>query len=121
MLGGGAHRMRNDAVILDELDYSQCTPERQLVAAVLAQAVHDVVHPSRWPCLGGGTARDSLQWRAVAWISSDDPAPFSFAWCCHTLDLHPEVVRKTLARRVRRKRAEAAGGHKPAAAGGRHA
>jgi hypothetical protein len=74
------------------------TPEQRLMAAVLEDAVRELVRP-------GGTwygARARRRAEAEMWFESDDVAwPFSFVNVCEALDLDPRDVRSHVGRPVR--------------------
>ena len=74
------------------------TPEQRLMAAVLEDAVRELVRPSgAWY---GAAARRRAE--VVLWFESDDVGwPFSFVNVCEALDLDPSDVRSHVAHPVR--------------------
>ena len=59
------------------------TPEHNLVAAMLTQAISD-------RCWG-------WYWRdARDWVAAMSEQPFGFAWCCRQIDQDPETVRAAI-------------------------
>ncbi len=59
-------------------------PERELVAAILAMAVHDFLT---------GKKR-AIRRAAKEWLfESDSRAPFTFLWACEALEFEPESMR----------------------------
>lgn len=68
-------------------------PERNLVAEVLMRGLRDVVND-------GGVSQEETR-DALGWIRAyrplrlekDAARPFSFVWCCLSLDLNPRTVR----------------------------
>jgi hypothetical protein len=69
------------------------SPERELMVAVLHEAVADVL---RYRSVRGREQR-KLYVEACEWLTSDDTTwPFSFASLCATLGLSPEGIRDGL-------------------------
>ena len=69
------------------------SPERELMAAVLHEAVADV---QRYRS-ARGREEQRLYLNACEWLTSDDTTwPFSFASLCATLGLSPEAIREGL-------------------------
>jgi hypothetical protein len=72
---------------------SAVSPERELMVAVLHEAVADV---QRYRSARGREQR-KLYVEACQWLTSDDTTwPFSFASLCATLGLSPEGIREGL-------------------------
>lgn len=63
-------------------------PERQLVSEVIFRALRDYLNDSNLDVLQH-EARD-----AKAWMFSREMHPFSFLWCCQTLDVNPNIIRE---------------------------
>ena len=69
------------------------SPERELMVAVLHEAVADV---QRYRA-ARGREQQKLYLQACEWLMSDDASwPFSFASLCATLGLSPEGIRDRL-------------------------
>jgi hypothetical protein len=74
------------------------TPEQRLMAAVLEDAVRELVRPSG----AGYGARARRRAEVELWFESDDVGwPFSFVNVCEALDLDPGGVRSHVVRPVR--------------------
>lgn len=56
--------------------YDDSITERSLVSAVLWRALEDLHHRER-----------NIRREAVFWFSDEKESPFSFYWCCSTLDI----------------------------------
>jgi DNA-binding transcriptional regulator YiaG len=63
--------------------------ERRLLLAILESAVDDVQKYGRWRNRTAG--RFAVD--ALAWIESDDTAPYSFEYACEALGLEPSYIR----------------------------
>ena len=71
------------------------TPEQRLMAAVLEDAMRELVRPSEVWIGAAERQRAEVQ----AWVESDDVAwPFSFLNVCEALDLNPAHLRRRIAR-----------------------
>ena len=96
------NNVRMQAVQPEKTTYSS---EKNLIAAVLASAIHDIVYPVSLerhfdPC-DKKADRESLRESARAWMHSEDPIDihFSFLWCCDVLGLDAGIVRAEVANR----------------------
>lgn len=89
--------MRDDSAVSDEGQHTADTPERQLIAGVLSQAVSDATCPSKGDSVGlCGVKVSSARTSAERWIDSDSERPLGFRWCCAVVGLDPEVVRERI-------------------------
>jgi hypothetical protein len=86
-------------------DYLQARAPRHLWAAVLEQAIRDVVEgPSQSECRFmdlGEAQRFCLAVRVAAeeWIADEENEPRRFCWVCEQLGVEPSAVRARIARR----------------------
>lgn len=60
-------------------------PEQALVVAVLKAAIDDLYY-------GDVQAKES----SIQWINAESDSFFSFVWCCHMLDVNPEIMKRKL-------------------------
>jgi hypothetical protein len=75
------------------------TSEERLMAAVLEDALRELIRP------GGGWRGARARAEVQLWFDSDDVAwPFSFVNVCEVLDLDPAEVRSSIAVRAARPR-----------------
>jgi hypothetical protein len=70
-------------IIPEQNHINQSSPERDLWASVLDQAVNDLNDTIERP-------------RAIAWFWSDNDYEGSFQWICMILDLEPVKVRQVV-------------------------
>lgn len=75
------------------------TPERDLVAAVIAQAFRDLHCKVRRP--GHYFSAVAHSRMAEAWIDSAAKDPWSFIWCCDQVELDPDIIRRSGKRHFR--------------------
>ena len=68
------------------------SPSWRFVAAVLERALLDTVGP---------TAREGDRNDSLAWLGSDDDAPFSFRWVAAQLGFDADWLRERVSRRQR--------------------
>lgn len=77
---------------------NEISPERELLAAVLARAKADLNlryteissgNTDEWRILSAQQIRTG----AAFWINSDNPRPFGFVWTCEHLGLDPVKTR----------------------------
>ena len=85
MLESLADKVNRQLPIPDDL---QC-PCRNLIAAILARGIEDAFGNAKRP-------RQIIR-ESNGWIFSEENTPFTYIWCCTTLDLNPYYLRYVLA------------------------
>ena len=64
------------------------SPELKLIAAILGDAILLIQHSPK------SLGKERIE--ALAWVESNSAQAFSFNFCCVTLNLHPQCVRKAI-------------------------
>ena len=99
--------MRSVKVDVDYIDSSpERLPELGIVAGTLRRAIQDAVYqPTKSERRGvmrsATSASTEVRAEAVAWLNSEDTAPWSALWCCDLLGLDIETIRHEVRERPR--------------------
>lgn len=88
---------RSDVHELNECPTHHCAGEKNLIAEVIYRAMRDVLNNLRHhdDCYNRYTASKWLRLDRC-FYEEDFKTPFSFAWCCLSLDLCPYQTRKVI-------------------------
>ena len=99
--------MRNARIDPEFIDSSpERLPELGIVAGTLRRAIQDAVYqPTKSERRGvmrsATSASTEVRAEAVAWLNSEDTAPWSALWCCDLLGLDIETIRHEVRERPR--------------------